>query len=51
MFRLIFLGKGSCNFFSGVVQSRSTWLTAAAALRKAKPVGWGGGLMGKQIKS
>ena len=37
--------------FQGVAQSKSTMLTAAAALRKAK--GWvgGGGLLGKQIKS
>ena len=27
------------QFFRGVAQSRSTWLTAAAALHKAKGVG------------
>ena len=50
MFYLIFLGKGLCNFSGGVAQSRSTWLTAAAALHKAKGVGWGWGIVGQTDK-
>ena len=38
------------QFFRGVAQSRSTWLTAAAALRKAKGVGWGWGVVGQTDK-
>ena len=36
--------------FQGVAQSKSTMLTAAAALRKAKGVGWGWGVVGQTDK-
>ena len=36
--------------FRGVAQSRSTWLTAAAALRKAKGVSWGWEFVGQTDK-
>ena len=39
VFQLIFFGQGSCNFFRGVTQSRSTWLTTATALN-VKLGGW-----------
>ena len=40
------------EFFRGVAQStcRSTWLTAAAALHKAKGVGWEWGTVGQADK-
>ena len=48
VFQLIFLARGRVIFQGGRTKYRSNWLTAAAALRKAKGVGWG--LLGKQIK-
>ena len=39
------------KFFRGVTQSRSTWLTAAAALCKAKGVDWGWGVVGNLLNS
>ena len=44
-----FLARGHV-IFQGVAQSRSTWLTAAAALRKAKGVGWEWGVVGQTDK-
>ena len=43
VFQLIFFGKGSCNFSGGSHKSRSTWLTAAAALCRTYGVGRGWG--------
>ena len=44
VFQLIFLARGHV-IFQGVAQSRSTWLTAAAALCKAYGVGRGWGVV------
>ena len=49
--QLIFFGKGSCNLSGGSHKvGLPGWLTAAAALCKAKGVGWGWGVVGQTDK-
>lgn len=47
---MLFSGPGGGGRGGGVAQSKSTWLTAAAAVRKARGRVLGGRLFCKQIK-